>query len=84
MFIKIKVHPNSKKDVVVRKGSDSFEVFVRAKPTEGKANEATLDSLSEFLKVPRSRLRLIRGATARNKLVELSDCRGDLLSMKKG
>ena len=70
MYLKVKVHPNSKKDAVVKRAEDSFEVFVRAKPVEGKANDAVLDLLSEFLKIPRSRLRLVRGAMAHNKLVE--------------
>ena len=70
MYLKVKAHPNSKKDAVVKRAEDSFEVFVRAKPVEGKANDAVLDLLSEFLKIPRSRLRLIRGAMAHNKLVE--------------
>ncbi len=73
MLIKVKVHPGSKRDIVVQRGNDSFEVFVRAKPIEGRANDATLESLSGFLKVPRSKLRLVRGAAARNKLVELAE-----------
>lgn len=71
MLIKLKVHPGSKKDAVVRKSDDNFEIFVRAKPVEGKANDAALDALSNFLKVPRGILRLRRGSTSRNKLVEL-------------
>ncbi len=70
MYLKVKAHPNSKKDAIVKRAEDSFEVFVRAKPVEGKANDAVLDLLSEFLKIPRSRLRLVRGAMAPNKLVE--------------
>ncbi len=70
MYLKIKVHPNSKKDEVVRKGDDSYEIFVRAKPVEGKANEDMLSLLADHLKVARSKLRLVRGAMARNKLVE--------------
>lgn len=52
------------------RAEDSFEVFVKAKPVEGKANEALLELLGDFLEIPRSRLRLIRGATSRNKIVE--------------
>ncbi len=73
VLIKLKVHPNSRKDTVVRKSDDSFEIFIRAKPVEGKANEATLLALSDFLNVPRSRLRLLRGSTSHSKLVELID-----------
>lgn len=70
MILKIKVHPNSRKEHIKPRGEDSFEIFVRAKPVEGKANEAVLELLSEHLRIPRNKLRLMRGATSRNKLVE--------------
>lgn len=70
MFLKVKVHPGSKKNEVVEKSHDSFEIFVRAKPVEGKANDAVIDLLSDYLKLPRSGLRLVRGATSRNKIIE--------------
>ena len=71
VYLKLKVHPNSKANAVVRKGEDSFEVFVRAKPVDGKANEACLNLIAEFLSVPRSKIRMIRGAVSHNKTVEL-------------
>ena len=46
-------------------------VKVRAKPQEGAANDAVLALLAEALGVATSRLRLLRGATARDKLVQL-------------
>ncbi len=70
MYLKIKIHPSSKRDSVEKKADDSFEVFVRAKPVEGKANDSMLELLSDFLKVPRSRLRLVKGGMTRNKIVE--------------
>ena len=45
---------------------------VRAKPQEGAANEAVLALLAEALGVAASRLRMLRGATGRDKLVQLS------------
>jgi uncharacterized protein YggU (UPF0235/DUF167 family) len=44
---------------------------VRAKPEDGQANAAVLDLLGKALGVPTSRLRLLRGATSREKLFEL-------------
>lgn len=73
MFLKVKVHPGSKRDEVVSKGDDSFEIFVRARPVEGKANDAVFDLLGDYLKLPRSKLRLVRGAMSRNKIVERID-----------
>ena len=70
MLLKVKVHPSSKRDEVLQKSLDSFEVFVRAKPIEGKATEAMLIMLSEFLKTSRSRLRVIKGLLSHNKIVE--------------
>ena len=70
MYLKVKVHPNSKKDEVLKKSDDSFEIFVRAKPVDGKANDAVLELLSDHLNIPRSKIRLLRGADSRNKLLE--------------
>lgn len=49
---------------------------VRAKPEDGKANEAVLALLADALGMATSRLRLLRGATSREKLVQLplQDC----------
>lgn len=46
---------------------------VRAKPEDGKANAAVLELLASALGVPKSRCRLLRGATSREKLVGLID-----------
>jgi uncharacterized protein YggU (UPF0235/DUF167 family) len=46
-------------------------IKVRAKPQEGAANEAALALLAEALGLATSRLRLLRGATGRDKLVQL-------------
>ena len=44
---------------------------VRAKPEDGKANAAVLDLLARALGTAPSRLHLLRGATSREKLVQL-------------
>ncbi len=44
---------------------------VRAKPEDGKATAAVLDLLAAALAVAPSRLHLLRGATSREKLVQL-------------
>ena len=46
-------------------------VKVRVKPEDGKANAAVLELLSAALGVATSRLQLLRGATGRDKLVQL-------------
>jgi uncharacterized protein YggU (UPF0235/DUF167 family) len=46
-------------------------VRVRAKPKDGEANEAVLALLSQALGIATSRLRMLRGATGRDKLVQV-------------
>jgi len=46
-------------------------VKVRAKPQDGEANVAVLAMLGKALGLPTSRLRLLRGATGRDKLIQL-------------
>lgn len=44
-----------------------LRIRVHAPPADGKANEELLDFLARELGVPRSRIRLIRGAAGRRK-----------------
>jgi uncharacterized protein YggU (UPF0235/DUF167 family) len=46
-------------------------VRVRAKAKDGEANEAVLALLSRALGIATSRLRMLRGATGRDKLVQV-------------
>jgi hypothetical protein len=71
MLIKVKVFPNSKKEEVIQKSADSFQVKVRAKPIEGKANEAVLAALSSFLKIPENKIQLVRGSKTPNKIFQI-------------
>lgn len=48
-----------------------LQIKVRAKPEDGKANAAVLDLLAQALGLATSRLRLLRGATGRDKRVQI-------------
>lgn len=64
----VQVKPGSRKGPLVETGADgTLTVYVREPAVEGKANQAVLRLLAEHFGVPRSRVRLISGATARLK-----------------
>lgn len=48
-----------------------LQLKVRAKPQDGAANDAVLGLLGTALGVATSRLRLLRGATSREKLIQI-------------
>ncbi len=68
MFIKAKVFPNSKKQEIVEKAKDSFEIKVKEKPEKGAANKAAINILSLRLGVPAGKISLIKGARQKNKI----------------
>jgi len=68
MFIKVKVFPNSKKEEIIKKSEDKFEIKVKEKAEGGKANKRTKEVLSRYLNISEGKLILIRGAKQRNKI----------------
>lgn len=71
MLIKVNVFPSSKKAVVIKKANDNFEVRVKEKPERGLANQAVILALASFLRIPMSKIRLVRGAKKRSKILEI-------------
>ena len=71
MLIKVKVFPASKEEKIIKKKEDSFEVKVKEKPIRGKANRAVVDALSNFLNVPKNKIKLIKGFKQRNKIFKI-------------
>lgn len=71
MLIKVKVFPNSKKEEICKKTEDSFEIKVKEKPKRGEANKAVISLLSSFLKIPKEKIRIIKGFKQRNKILKV-------------
>jgi len=70
MLVRVKVFPNSKKQLVKRKG-DNFEIWVKEKPIKGQANQAVIYALVDYFGCPRSDVRLIKGFRQKNKIFEI-------------
>lgn len=71
MYIKVKVNAESKKDVVVKKADDAFEIWTKAKASRGLANEAVRRQLAQYLGVEAKKLRLIKGAQSPSKIFQI-------------
>jgi len=69
-LLKVKVKPNSKRSKVVEEG-DTLVVWVKAPAREGRANDELLDVLADYLNVPKSSLRIVRGMRSRSKIVSV-------------
>jgi uncharacterized protein len=71
MRITIRVKPGSRENRVEKAGERDFLVKVKAPAREGKANEAVIRALAEYFDVPPSRVAIVTGAGARQKIVEI-------------
>ena len=71
MLIRLRVHPDARKDELLRKAPDLYEAWVRAPAERGRANAACLALLGAALGVPARRIRLVKGARAPAKIVEV-------------
>ncbi len=69
----LRVTPGARRNALVRTTGDQFRISVTAAPEKGKANAAVLKLLARSLGVPKSRLRIVRGDTGRDKTVEILD-----------
>ncbi|MBI4723344.1 MAG: DUF167 domain-containing protein [Candidatus Stahlbacteria bacterium] len=74
-IIQVKVIPNAKKNEVKevqphREGME-LKVYVMAPPRNGKANKLLLEVLAKHFNVPKSRMSILRGEKARNKVLQI-------------
>ena len=66
----LRVTPGARSEAV-ELGEDRLLVKVRTKPEDGKANAAVLELVAQALGIAPSRLQMLRGATGRDKLVQI-------------
>lgn len=67
-----KVTPRSAKNEVTKISEGEYKIRVTAVPEKGKANEAVIKLLADYLSVPKSSLNIIGGKSARIKLIEIN------------
>jgi hypothetical protein len=69
--IAVKVHPRARRTAIAGRFGEAWKLDLAAPPVDGKANEECTRFFAELAGVPRSRVRILSGATGRLKLVEI-------------
>ncbi|MFN8482218.1 MAG: DUF167 family protein [Anaerolineae bacterium] len=65
------VQPRASRTEIAGLHGDALRVRLTAPPVEGQANAALIAFLAGYLKLPRSRIAIVSGETARTKSVEI-------------
>jgi len=71
MKIRVKAKPGSRIETVKQLETDYYEIKVCVPPEKGKANERIIELLSKHLKIPKSRIMIIKGQASKEKIFEV-------------
>ncbi|MCM8789624.1 MAG: DUF167 domain-containing protein [Candidatus Omnitrophica bacterium] len=71
MLIKVRVIPKSSRSLVVKQGGD-FKAYLTKPAQASLANEQLIELLSEFFHIRKYQVKIVKGNTSRNKLVEIN------------
>ena len=69
--LELKIIPNAPRNEVVGWLGAALKVKIHAPALEGRANDALLDFLAEYLDLPRRSISLVRGDKSRQKIVRI-------------
>jgi uncharacterized protein (TIGR00251 family) len=82
--ITVKVHPRAKRSAVTGRFGDAWKIDLAAPPVDGKANDECVRFVAETAGVARSRVRIVSGASARVKVVDVEGVVQEELEGKLG
>jgi uncharacterized protein len=83
-LLSIRVQPRAKRDEVVGQRAGAIVIRLAAPPVDGKANAALTAFIAKAAGVPRSRVEIVRGASARDKVVRVTGVAEDALRRALG
>lgn len=70
MKISIKLHPNSSQEKIIEIEKDkSYEIWIKEKPVDGKANEKLIKLLKKYFKKD---VKITSGFRSREKIAEIN------------
>lgn len=71
MRISVKAKTNAKKELVEKLSDTEFVVAVKEPPIDGRANWAIARAIAEHFGISPSRVSIVSGQTAKNKILEI-------------
>jgi uncharacterized protein (TIGR00251 family) len=82
--LQILVSPRATREQVGPVVGEALKVKVNPPAIDGQANEAVIACLARFLDIPKSRITIVRGETARRKTIHIADTSGRTIERLAG
>lgn len=64
------VKPGSSQEKIVDSADGALTVYLRAKPHDGEANAVLIRLLADYFGIPKTSIKIARGAKSRHKVIE--------------
>lgn len=74
MRVRVRILPRAKKECIIDQG-EQLKVYVKEAPVKGRANKRLIALLADYYHTKKSNIQIIRGETAREKLVEIREAK---------
>ena len=71
MRMDVRVKTGKKESKVIKKGFAEYEVWLKARPVKGAANNELISVLADYFNVQKYNIRIARGFTSPLKIIEL-------------
>ena len=71
MLIKVKVTTDSKKEKIVKKSDDAFEISVKEPKERGLANKKVLELVRKYFHVYNGEVKIVHGHHASGKIISI-------------
>ena len=73
MLVSVKVKTNTKSNKVIVVDDKSLEVRTTEKPEKGKANKCVIYLLSQYFKIAKSKISILKGINSHHKIINIQD-----------
>jgi hypothetical protein len=80
----LRVQPRASRNAFAGVMGDAIKLAITAPPVDGKANQAVIEYLSDFFRVPKSSITIVSGETGRNKLIAIRGMSAEQVLKKLG
>jgi len=80
--VRVRAKPGSSRRGIIRVADDALVIGLNSPPEKGRANDELIEILARLAGVPRSALRIVRGAAGRDKLIAISASDLDAISAR--
>lgn len=71
--VTLRVIPRARQNKIDIDSNGVYRLHVTAAPVDGAANDVVVKMMAEYFKIPKSCVKIVRGATARDKIIEIPE-----------